>query len=312
MVIIQVIRLGRLILIAEQLPNKNEVIKKLKGKVDDYISTLFELETFEFFSKSGFSLHGSPEDDGVDYTFIKSGQKVFVEATHRGYSWVIEVFSKIGQSIREEPSKTFDKCIRLNYRTSNEFMALNGVDKLVFDIDRVIAKTPKNSCIIKDTMDRFYVEFKESQKGTLSLKWYEPTDYAYEVAELFKGRINDKIRQLSLNDFSFCSIDLRSLVPPVVMRTRQDIVNICSECMEKIFMAAHDFLKENSTVAGIFIWTKHIGRNKNVLIDALDQDAQILVNAKGSLPDLIAAKLFPFAVLPKELTWYCEKGLFLP
>jgi hypothetical protein len=315
MVIIQIIRLGRLILKAEQLPNKNEVIKKLAGKVDDYISTLFELETFEFFSKSGFSLNGSPEDDGVDYTFVKNGQKVFVEATHRGHSWVIEIFTKIGQSIKsmtEEPSKIFDKCIRLNYKTSNEFVVLNGVDKFVFDIDRVLDKTPKYSCIIEDKMGRFCVEFKESEEGKLNLKWYEPTDYAYEAVELFKGRINEKIRQLSLNDFSFCSIDMRSLVPPLVMRDMQYSVNICSEYMEKIFLAAHDFLRQNSSIAGIFVWVKHIGRNKNHIIDAMNQDEVILINEKRSLSDDMAKTLFPLAVLPKELTFYCEKGLFLP
>lgn len=311
MAIIQIIRLGRLILKAEQLPNKNEVIKKLKGKVGDYISTLFELETFEFFSKSGFSLYGPPENDGVDYTFVKDRQNVFVEVTHRGISWCIEVFSKIGGSIAEVPSKKFDKCIHLNYKNARKFVDSNGVDKLVFDIDRVIAKTPLKSCTIKDKECRFHVEFEESEKGTLTVKWHEVSDYSYEVVELFKGRINEKKEQLCRNDFSFCSIDMRSLVPPV-NNGREDTVKACAECMEKIFLVAHDFLRQNNSVAGIFVWIKHYGRNNNVIIDALNHDEKILIKADRFLSDSTAAKLFPLAVLPKDLKWYCEKDLFLP
>ncbi len=101
-------------------------------------------------------------------------------------------------------------------------------------------------------------------------------------------------------------------MPPLVMRDRQYSVNICSEYMEKIFLAAHDFLRQNSSIAGIFVWVKHIGRNKNHIIDAMNQDEVILINEKRSLSDDMAKTLFPLAVLPKELTFYCEKGLFLP
>ena len=310
--IIQIIRLGRLILKAEQLPNKNELIKKLTGKVDDYISALFELETFEFFLKSGFSLCGSPERDGVDYTFEKNGQKIFVEVTHRGHSWCIELFSRLGESVTEGQNKRFSKCISINYKIAREFVELNGVDELAFDIDRMLAKNRETNCIIKDEEGRFQIEFKESEEGKLSLKWHEPTYHSYEAASLFKDRINDKLKQLSLHDFSFCSIDMRSLVPPLVMTDRNNTSNICAECMEKIFVAAHDFLRENSTVAGIFVWINHIGRNKNVIIDALEQDEKILIKPERSFSDGMAAKLFPLAVLPKHLTWYCERGLFLP
>jgi len=309
--IINIIRLGRLILEAEKLPNKNGVIKKLTGKVDDYISALFELETFEFFSKSGFSLRGFPEDDGVDYTFEKNGQKIFVEVTHRGHSWVIKLFSRVGESVTEGQNKRFSKCIHLNYKTTKKFVDQIGVDRLAFDIDRVLAKTRENSCIIEDKQCRFNIEFEESEEGTLTLKWHEPTDYAYEVTRLFKDRINDKLKQLSLNEFSFCSIDMRSLVPALVITDRRNTGNICAEFMEKIFVAADDFLRENNSVAGIFVWVKHIGRNNNVIIDCLNQDEVILINAK-SLYDDIAKSLFPTAVLPKDLNWYCEKGLFLP
>ena len=308
--IIQVIRLGRLILKAEQLPNKKRLIQKLRGNADDYISALFELETFEFFYESGFSLCGSPERDGVDYTFEKNGQKIFVEVTHSGISWVIEVFTKIGGAITEAPSKKFDKCIHLNYKKANKFVASNGVDRLVFDIDRVLAKTPENSYTIVDKECRFHVEFKESEEGKLTLKWHEISNYSYEVVELFKGRIKEKIGQLSRNYFSFCSIDMRSLVPTLVMTGRNDIV--CAQCMEQIFVAAHDFLGKQSSVAGILVWVKHIGRNKNHIIDAMNQDEVILINEKRGLSDDMAKTLFPLAVLPKELTWYCERDLFLP
>ena len=208
MAIIQIIRLGRLILKAEQLPNKNKVIKKLKGDVHDYISILFELETLEFFLKSGFSLYGPPENDGVDYTFVKDGQKVFVEATHRGISWCIEVFSKLGQSTAEVPSKKYKKYIHLNYKNARKFVNSSGVNKLVFDIDRVIAKTPEKSCTIEDKECRFRTEFEESEEGGLTLKWHELSDYLYEVVELFKGRINEKKEQLCRNDrlLRFCQM----------------------------------------------------------------------------------------------------------
>jgi len=308
MAIIQIIRLGRLILKAEQLPNKNKVIKKLKGDVHDYISILFELETLEFFLKSGFSLYGPPENDGVDYTFVKDGQKVFVEATHRGISWCIEVFSKLGQSTAEVPSKKYKKYIHLNYKNARKFVNSSGVNKLVFDIDRVIAKTPEKSCTIEDKECRFRTEFEESEEGGLTLKWHELSDYLYEVVELFKGRINEKKEQLCRNDFSFCSIDMRSLVPSV-NNDREDTVKTCADCMGKVFSVAHDFLRKNSSVAGIFVWIEHIGRNKNRIIDSLNQDEVILINAK-SLSDDIAKSLFPLAVLPKDLNWYCEKGQF--
>ena len=309
--ITQMIRLGRLILKAGQLPNKKEVIKKLMGKADDYISTLFELETLEFFSESGFSLYGPPENDGVDYTFVKDGRRVFVEATHRGISWCIEVFSKLGQSIAGVSSKKYDTCVHLNYTNARKFVNSNGVDTLVFDIDRVIAKTPEKSCTIEDKDCRFHVEFEESEEGKLTVKWHELSNYLYEVVELFKGRINEKKEQLCRNDFSLCSIDMRSLVPPV-KDGRKDTVKTCVECMEKIFSESHDFLRQNRSVAGIFVWIEHYGRNKNAIIDALNHDEKILTKTDRFLSDRAAAELFPLAVLPKDITWYCEKDLFLP
>jgi hypothetical protein len=136
---INIIRLGRLIIRAEKLPTKNGVIKKLKGNVDDYVSSLFELETLEFFSKSGFSLCGFPEDDGVDYTFEKNGQKIFVEVTHRGHSWVTELFSRLGESVTEGQNRKFNKCISINYKIAREFAMLNSIEQLAFDIDRELA-----------------------------------------------------------------------------------------------------------------------------------------------------------------------------
>jgi len=305
MAIAQITRLGRLIRKAEQLPNRKEVIKKLKGKADDYISTLFELETLEFFSESGFRLCGPPENDGIDYTFLKNGQKIFVEATHRGISWCVEIFKRLGESIGGVQSKKFKKCIRLDYSKARRFVSSNSIEELVYDIDKIIAKTPEKNHTIEDKECRFYVEFKESENGGLTLKWHETPDYLYEVVELFKGRLNEKRKQLCQNDFSFCSIDMRSLVHPF-KKDREDMVRSCITCMKRIFSVARDFLSENRSVAGIFVWIKHYGRSKDIVIDSLNADETILIKADSKLSDSTARKMFPLAVLQKDFPQHCE------
>ena len=97
---------------------------------------------------------------------------------------------------------------------------------------------------------------------------------------------------------------MRSLVPPI-MNGRKDTVKTCVECMEKIFSVAHDFLGQNRRVAGIFVWIRHYGRNKDVIIDTMNHDEKILIKADRVLSDRTATELFPFAVLPKDLAWYC-------
>ena len=312
MPVIAIIRLGQLLQKAEQLPNKKTLIKRLMGNPDDYISALFELEAFEFFSNLGFSLACDPEEDGVDYTFQKDGRKIFVEVTHRGPSWVMEVFDRVGQTITEPTNVNFSKCIHINYRIAKEFVDLNGVDELVFDIDRVLAKKVETSYTVKDKGFRFQVEYKKSEEGGLTLKWHETTDWAYEAAELFKGRMNDKVEQLSRNEPSFCAIDMRSVIPSLIVTDWKDTSDICAEFIQKLFKAGHDFVVENICVGGIFVWIKHVGRTKDLIIDTLNQDEVILINAKSSFSDEAATKLFPCAVLPKYLKWYCEKDLFLP
>jgi hypothetical protein len=104
---------------------------------------------------------------------------------------------------------------------------------------------------------------------------------------------------------------MRSLVPYLVLTDKNNTSDVCAEFMKKIFVDADDFIRKNNSVAGIFVWVKHIGRHNNVIIDCLNQDEVILINAK-SLFDDIAKSLFPTAALPKDLNWYCERGLFLP
>jgi len=57
-------------------------------------------------------------------------------------------------------------------------------------------------------------------------------------------------------------------------------------------------------VGGIFIWVRHAGRVKDLVVDEMDQNEIILVNAPAHLSEEVISHLFSFAKLPEDLTWY--------
>lgn len=57
-------------------------------------------------------------------------------------------------------------------------------------------------------------------------------------------------------------------------------------------------------MGGIFIWVLHAGRVKDIIVDHMDQNEIIFVNAPGHLLEEETLQLFPFAKVPGDLSWY--------
>jgi len=311
---ISLIRLGQLLRIANMLPNKKELLQRLRGDPENYISALFELEVFETFTKAGFSPKDRPEVHGVDYAFQKGDRVAFIEVTHRGCSWIMDLWSKIGMSLSAWPGEKGGKFVThicINYKTAKRYNDQFGTDKLGWDIDRALAKIRSAADSIGDPQCRFQIEAVESKESGLEMDWYKgaESEVLYETTELFKRRLNDKRDQLSRNKFSFCAVDLRSLIPIAIASGVKENSRRVSAYLEGTISVARAFLSYTPTVGGIFIWTKHAERDKDLIVDQLDQNEIVLIAAKSRDSETELKDLFPFAKFPQELDWYCGECL---
>lgn len=313
--LVGLIRLGQLLSVAKKMPNERRKLERLQGDASEYVSAMFELEVLEAFFSAGFSLSDRPEAAGVDFTFEKLNRPLFVEVTHRGPSWIMEVASKIGQTLPEWGRWKVIARVSIDYGIAKKYVddsgRDSGTDVLAWDIDRALGGCRSVGDRFEDTHGRFRIEVEESEEAKIVIDWTKGKEdiIACDTARLFEGRLKEKRKQLSLNDFSFCCVDLRSLIPGVCPHKSKEIGIVApSKFTQRVISVAGDFLAEMPSVAGILIWIRRAGRVKDPLVDTLDQNEIILVNARDRLCDAEAKALFSFAQLPDDLDWYCGES----
>jgi hypothetical protein len=309
-----VIHLGQLIQAVKDESGAGNKFRDLRGGPSKYISTLFELEVLATFKACGFSLKKPMETDGLDFTFEKDNKEIHIEATHRGVSWIIYLWEKISHKLllrgvfREHSN--FSISVTLNYSLLKDLHdnypdALEGVvDEIIENIVKL-----KNSRLdgFEDPKGNYSISVEYSTKRELDIQWHDPTDLAYESKQLLEGRLTDKrkLRQLLRNPGSYCAVDMRSLMPPVFAKNNGNTnYESCSRFLKGWLSCAGQFFKDNPEVGGIFIWICHFGRIRDDILDNMNLDEIILINAPNHLSDEESSKLFPFATLPQNLVWY--------
>lgn len=293
------IRLGQLIQSMEVEIGAKQLFERLRGGPADYMSARFELEVLEKFKSAGYSLKKPIEADGVDFTFEKNDRKFFIEASHRGASDILDLADEIfSKSFNRGFQGHSNRHIRLKLKYEIDYYTDVVIEKIVHKIVEVSHGFSEGF----DDPEGYYSIFVEkSEKNSLSIGWHDPTSLVYEAIQLFKNKLQDKLKQLLRNLGSYGAIDMRSLIPCIVdWRNKDASMKILKGCLSYTCQ----FFKEYPTIGGVFIWVLHAGRVKNTFVDQMDQDEIILVNAPHHLLEEDALQLFPFAKLPRELNWY--------
>ncbi len=304
--LVHLIRLGLLIQAIEGEQGAERLLEKLRGGPDEYISARFEIEVLERFKRSGYSLKKPMEEDGVDFTFEKSQREIFVEATHRGASWILYLVDKIFlRSFQRGFQKPSSQSVRLKLKYKRGYYTDSVVEKIVLEIVKASHGFSEG---FEEPECNYSISVEKSEKGnTLSIgwRWDDPAECSYEAIKLFESKLKDKqkLKQLRKHVGSYCSVDMRSLMPTIVA-WKSITIKLSSKILKGCLSYTKQFFKENPSVGGIFIWILHAGRDKDILRDTIDQNEIILVNAPHHLSKEEAQQLFPFAKLPRELDWY--------
>lgn len=306
--LVHLIRLGLLIQEIEGEQGAERLLEKLRGGPDEYISARFEIEVFERFKRYGFPLKKPMEKDGVDFTFEKNKREIFVEATHRGASWILDIVDKIYlRSFQRGFQKSSNIFIRLKlkYRHRHDYYTDSVIEKIVHEI---VKASHGFSNGFEEPECNYSISVEKSEKGnslSIEWRWDDPAECSYEAIKLFESKLKDeqKLKQLRKHIGSYCAVDMRSLMPGIVT-WKSITIKLSSKILKGCLSYTRQFFKENPTVGGIFIWVLHAGRNKDILRDTMDQNEIILVNAPHHLSEEEAQQLFPFAKLPRELDWY--------
>lgn len=303
---VNLIRLGQLIQAIEGEQGAERLFEKLRGGPDDYMSARFEIEVLERLKHSGYSLKKPMEEDGVDFTFEKNKREIFVEATHRGASWILDLVDKIFlRSFQRGFQKPSNRVVRLKLKYKHDYYTDSVIEKIVLEI-------VKASHGFLDGFDdpecNYSISVEKSEKGnslSIGWRWDDPAECSYEAIKLFESKLKDKqkLKQLRKHIGSYCAVDMRSLMPGIVT-WKSITIKLSSKILKGCLSYTRQFFKENPTVGGIFIWILQAGRDKDILRDTMDQNEIILVNAPHHLSKEEAQQLFPFAKLPRELDWY--------
>jgi len=303
--LVPLIRLGQLIQAIEGEASKDKLFQRLRGAPDGYMGALFELEVFEAFKKAGFSLKKAMEADGVDFTFKNNNKEVFVEATHRGASdflnRVDEIFRKSFQRGFQGHSTRFVR-VKLKYEINYYTDVI--VERIVHEI---VAVSHGFSEGFEDPEGNYSISQEKSEKGSLAIGWHDQGgECVYEAKDLFKSKLQDekKRKQLLINTGTYCAVDMRSLMPCILAEKDNDFFKVSSEILRDWLSYACQFFKENPSLGGIFIWVLHAGRVKDIIVDHMDKNEIIFVNAPGHILEKEAMQLFPFAKVPGGLSWY--------
>lgn len=304
--LVQLIRLGQLIQAMEGEQNAERLFEKLRGGPDDYMSARFEIEVLERFKRSGYSLKKPMEEDGVDFTFERSQREIFVEATHRGASWILDLVDRIFyRSFQRGFQKPSNRVVRLKLKYKHDYYTDSVIEKIVLEI---VKASHGFSDGFEDPECNYSISVEKSEKGnslSIGWRWDDPAECSYEAIKLFESKLKDeqKLKQLRKHVGSYCAVDMRSLMPTIVA-WKSITIKLSSKILKGCFSYTRQFFKENPSVGGIFIWVLHAGKNKDILRDTMDQNEIILVNAPHHLSKEEAQQLFPFAKLPRELDWY--------
>lgn len=306
--LVQLIRLGQLIQAIEGEQGAVRLLEKLRSDPDEYISARFEIEVFERFKRSGYSLKKPLEKKGIDFTFEKNKREIFVEATHRGASWILDIVDRIvNRSFQRGFQKSSNIFIRLKlkYRHRHDYYTDSVIEKIVHEI---VEASHGFSDGFEDPECNYSISVDKSDKGnslSIGWRWDDPADCSYEAIKLFESKLKDeqKLKQLNKHLGSYCAVDMRSLIPPIVA-WKSFTIKLSSKILKGCLSYTKQFFQENPSVGGIFIWILHPGRDKDILRDTMDQNEIIPVNAPNHLSKEEAQQLFPFAKLPRELDWY--------
>ena len=169
--LVPMIRLGQLIQTIEGEMGAKRLFKRLRGGPVDYMSARFELEVLESFKSAGYSIKKAMEADGVEFTFEKNNKEIFIEATHRGASWILDLVDEI---FRRAVQRAFDgdsnRFIRLKLKYSPlKYMYdhhLDKVDAVVEDIVKNIVKVEKGFLEgFDDPEGNYSISVEKSEKG---------------------------------------------------------------------------------------------------------------------------------------------------
>lgn len=297
--IVPLIRLGQLIQNMEGEVGAKKLFEKLRGGPADYMSARFELEVWEKFKSAGYSLKKPIEADGVDFTFEKNDRKFFIEASHRGASDILDIADEIfSKSFNRGFQGHSNRHIRLKLKYEIDYYTDVVIEKIVHKIVEVSHGFSEG---FDDPEGHYSIFVEKSEKNSLSIGWHDPTSLVYEAIQLFKNKLQDKLKQLLRNPGSYGAIDMRSLIPCIVDWRRN---NASTKILRSCLSYTCQFFKNYPTVGGIFIWMRHAGRDKDIFVDQMDQNEIILVNAPHHLSEEEALQLFPFAKLTKDLSWY--------
>ena len=298
--LVPLIRLGQLIQAIEGEASKDQLFQRLRGASDDFMGALFELEVFEVCKNAGFSLKKAMETDGVDFTFEKNSKIILIEATHRGASSILNLVDEIfRRSFQRNFSGRSNRIIRLKLKYSIDYYT----DAVVEEIVHKIVKVGRGfSSGFEDPEGYYSISQEKSEKGSLSIGWHDQGgECVYEAKDLFISKLQDKLPQLLKNLGSYCAVDMRSLMPCIVPWKSKDV---SSEILNNWLSYARQFFKENPIVGGIFIWVLHAGRVRDTIVDYMDHNEIIFVNAPGHILEEEAIQLFPFAKVHGGLSWY--------
>ena len=297
--IVPLIRLGQLIQNMEGEVGAKKLFEKLRGGPADYMSARFELEVLEKFKSAGYSLKKPIEADGVDFTFEKNDRKFFIEASHRGASDILDLADEIfSKSFNRGFQGHSNRHIRLKLKYEIDYYTDVVIEKIVHKIVEVSHGFSEG---FDDPEGHYSIFVEKSEKNSLSIGWHDPTSLVYEAIQLFKNKLQDKLKQLLRNPGSYGAMDMRSLIPCIVDWRRN---NASTKILRSCLSYTCQFFKNYPTIGGIFIWVLHAGRVKDILVDQMDQNEIILVNAPHHLSEEEALQLFPFAKLTKDLSWY--------
>ena len=301
--LVPLIRLGQLIQAIEGEASKDQLFQRLRGAPDDFMGALFELEVFSAFKNAGFSLKKAMEADGVDFTFEKNRNVTLIEATHRGASLILNLVDEIfRRSFQRGFQRHYTRFVRVKLKYEIDYYTDVVVEKIVHEIVKVSHSFSEG---FEDPEGYYSISQEKSEKGSLSVGWHDQGgECVYEAKDLFISKLQDKLPQLLINTGTYCAVDMRSLMPCTLARENYVIHNASSEILKSWLSYAYQFFKENPTVGGIFIWVLHAGRVKDIIVDHMDQNEIIFVNAPGHLFEEEALQLFSFAKVPEDLSWY--------
>jgi hypothetical protein len=302
--LVPLIRLGQLIQTVEGEMGAERLFKKLRGGPVDYMGARFEIEVLESFKDAGYSLKKAMETDGVDFTFEKNNREILVEATHRGASWILDLADKIfSRSFQRGFQGHSNRSVRLKLKYKIGYYTDVVVEKIVH---KIVEASHGFSEGFDDPEGNYSIFVGKYENGnSLAIKWHDKGACVYEAIDSFKSKLQDerKLKQLLKNPGTYCAVDMRSLMP-CILAGKDDAYNVSSKILRGWLSYTRQFFKENPDVGGVFIWVCHVGRVKDLIVDNMDQNEIILVNAPHHLSEEEALQLFPFAKLTKDLSWY--------